>query len=167
MSGFHHRHVDLATGAFLRPFFLGLLGDAVVQAHRDEVPLVLLYVDLDEAALVKEEWGQAALEAAVSSLAQALGAAVDGLGPIGRMDDDSFGVLLMGCPYPHAMRIAHAVRKRVAEQPVRTETDTFSITASVGVAALRSAEPWGNLLEAAEAACIRAKQGGRNRVAPR
>jgi diguanylate cyclase (GGDEF)-like protein len=126
-----------------------------------------LYVDLDEAAVLKEERGQAALEAALSGLAQAVGAAVDGLGPIGRLDDDSFGVLLLGCPYPHAMRVAHAVRKRVAEVPVHAEAGPFSITASVGVAALRPAEPWGNLLEAAEEACTRAKQGGRNRVAPR
>jgi diguanylate cyclase (GGDEF)-like protein len=167
VSGIHHPHVDLSTGAFLRPYFLGLLGDAVAQAHRDEVPLVLLYVDLDEAAVLQGERGQSALEAALSTLAQAVGAAVDGLGPIGRLGDDSFAVLLMGCPYPHAMRVAHAVRKSVAEQPVRCAQERFSITASVGVAALRTAEPWGNLLEAAEDACTRAKQGGRNRVAPR
>ena len=59
------------------------------------------------------------------------------------------------------------IRREVARTPVQLETGPRQVTASVGVALLRPHEPWGNLADAAEAACIRAKQGGRNRVAPR
>ena len=168
MSGEHLPHLDLETGAFQRGWFLSLLGDAVVRAHRDEVPLVLLWIDLDETALLYSERGQGAVEAALSSVAQSISHAVDGLGPIGRVDDDSLAVLLVGVSLPHAMRVAHAIRREVAARAVvGDEGARFPVTASVGVAALRPHEPWGNLADAAEEACTHAKQGGRNRVAPR
>ena len=42
-----------------------------------------------------------------------------------------------------------------------------SLTVSVGVAGLKRNEPWGNLFEAAEDACRKAKQGGRDRTVHR
>jgi diguanylate cyclase (GGDEF)-like protein len=160
-------HVDVATGAYVREHFLALLSAAVAQAHREESPLVLLYVDLDETAVLRSERGQEAVEAALGALASAVSEGVDGLGPIGRLEDDAFAVLLVGCPPEHALRVAQAVRRRAASRQVPTESGAFSFTASVGMATLKRAEPWGNLLDAAEAACIRAKQGGRNLVVQR
>ncbi|MCI0569648.1 MAG: GGDEF domain-containing protein [Myxococcaceae bacterium] len=160
-------YVDVATGAYVRAHFLGLLSDAVSAAHRDESPLCVLYVDLDETAVLKGDWGQEAVEAALASLCMALSTAVDGLGPIGRMEDDAFAVLLVGCTLAHAARVAQAIRREASTRQVTTAEGTFHFTASVGVACLRRAEPWGNLFEAAEDACTRAKQGGRNRVVQR
>jgi diguanylate cyclase len=160
-------HVDVATGAYTRAHFLELLAEAVVSAHRGECPLVLLYVDLDEAEVLRSEWGQEALEATLAALAEAVSAGVNGLGPIGRLEDDAFAVLLVGCTPEHAARVAQAVRREAAARRVHTPSGDLTFTASVGLAALRKAEPWGNLLDAAEEACTRAKQAGRNRVARR
>jgi len=170
VSGERLIHLDLGTGAFSRGWFEALLGEAVARAHREDAPLALIWVDLDETAILLDERGAPAVEAALSTLAQAISAAVDGLGPIGRVGDDSLAVVLLGTTLPHAMRIGHAIRRAIAETRVRglpLGDEPFHVTASVGVAALRPHEPWGNFSDAAEEACVRAKQGGRNRVAPR
>lgn len=159
--------VDVATGAYLRDHFLGLLSDAVAAAHREDGPLALLYVDLDETAVLQGEWGQEAVESALAQLAVAVSAAVDGLGPIGRVEDDAFAVLLVGCTPEHAARVARDVRRAAASTEVQSRSGTFRFTASVGLVSLRRAEPWGNLLDAAEEACTRAKQAGRNTVVQR
>jgi diguanylate cyclase (GGDEF)-like protein len=159
--------VDVSTGAYVRGHFLALLSAAVSEAHREGAPLCLLVVDLDETAVLQGEQGQEAVEAALAALAERVSQAVDGLGPIGRLEDDAFAVLLAGCTLAHAARIAQAVRRQASSARVPSSAGPLSITASVGLAALRPAEPWGNLLEAAEDACTRAKQGGRNLVVQR
>lgn len=167
MSGERLVHLDLETGAFNRAWFQALLSEAVARAHREEAPLTLIWVDLDDTAVLLDELGPGAVQAALDHLAQSISRASDGLGPIGRVDDDALAVLLLGAGLPHSTRVAHAIRREVALTPVQLEDGPRQVTASVGVALLRPHEPWGNLADAAEAACIRAKQGGRNRVAPR
>lgn len=170
MSGERLAHLDLGTGAFTRGWFEAMLGESVARAHREDAPLALIWVDLDQTAILLDERGPDAVDAALSTLAQAISDAVDGLGPIGRVGDDSLAVVLLGTTLPHAMRVAHAIRRAIAQAVVPRVPGSdgpFQVTASVGVAALRAHEPWGNLSDAAEEACVRAKQGGRNRVAPR
>ncbi len=65
------------------------------------------------------------------------------------------------------VRLAEGVRRRLAARRFHSETGDFQLTVSVGVAGLRPGEPYGNLLEAAEAACVQAKQAGRDRVVVR
>src|SRR5262249_60841869 len=80
-----------------------------------------------------------------------------GGGPVGRLGGDTFGLLLPGWALPRACALADRLRSA-------TRADRCVMaTVSVGVAALRPSEPWGNLLEAAETACTRAKQAGRDR----
>lgn len=167
MSGERLMHLDLETGAYNRGWFHALLSEAVSRAHREEAPLTLVWVDLDDTAVLLDEEGAGAVQLALDHVAQAISRAVDGLGPIGRVDDDALAVLILGAGLPHSTRLAHAIRREVAATAVQLPGGPRRVTASVGVALLRPHEPWGNLAEAAEAACIRAKQGGRNRVAPR
>jgi PleD family two-component response regulator len=55
----------------------------------------------------------------------------------------------------------------VAATPHASRFGDYYLTVSVGVATLRRGEPWGNLIEAAERACLKAKQGGRDTVVSR
>lgn len=153
------KHIDPSTGAFLRPYFEGLLAEALKDASTARIPLTVLWADVDETQEANDEHGRATVDEALSQLAQDFSEVLDGRGPVGRMEGDAFAAFLFAVTADQGARLGETLRRRFAERGL--------LTVSVGVAALRPGEPYGNLLEAAEAACLQAKQGGRNRLVAR
>ncbi|HZJ53752.1 MAG TPA: GGDEF domain-containing protein [Myxococcaceae bacterium] len=149
--------LDLETGVYTRGAFERELDFAVQVARRAAQPCSLMVVDVDDFQALRDVRGDLAADSCLEALAQRISSESSGAGPIGRLGADTFGLLLPGWALPRACALAD--RLRGAARADRC----VSATVSVGVAALRPAEPWGNLLEAAETACIRAKQAGRDR----
>ena len=133
----------------------------MTQARRARQPLAVLYLDVDDMQELNDLHGREVVDEALAELCERVCQTLDGRGPLGRVDGGSFAVLLVGCGADEAVHWAERIRGAVAESA------TPRLTVSVGVAVLRRDEAWGNLLEAAEGACRRAKQGGRNFVAAR
>jgi len=149
--------LDLATGVYTRQAFEREVAFAVQVARRAAQPCSLLVVDVDEFQALRDVRGDGAADGCLEALARRLSGESNGAGPIGRLGGDTFGLLLPGWGLARACALADRLRSA-------TRTDAnVSATVSIGVAALRPAEPWGNLLEAAELACTRAKQAGRDR----
>ncbi|MFY0581883.1 GGDEF domain-containing protein [Cystobacter fuscus] len=155
------------TGAYLRPHFEELLARAVSDAHQARLPLTLLWVDVDETQEGNDAHGREAMDTALSALVDELAAELDGRGPIGRMEGDAFAALLYAVTPDMGERLAERMRRRFAARRFGPEPGGFHLTVSVGVATLRPQEPYGNLLDAAEASCLQAKQAGRDRVVRR
>ena len=152
------------TGAYLRAHFESLLVRAVADAHVTRQPLTLVWVDLDETQEGNDAHGREAMDVALSALVDELAAELDGRGPIGRMEGDAFAASLDAVTPREAARLAQGLRRRLASRRFCSAQGEFRLTVSVGVAGLRGDEPYGNLLEAAEAACVQAKQAGRDGV---
>ncbi len=163
----HARQVCPRTGAYLRPYFESLVARAVADANQARMPLTVLWVDVDETQEGNDAHGREAMDAALSGMVDELGAELDGRGPIGRMEGDAFAVSLYAVAPYMAERLAEGLRRRLAARTFPSPSGAFHLTVSVGVAGLRPGEPYGNLLDAAEATCGRAKQAGRNRVVTR
>lgn len=152
--------VDAQTGAYTRTYFERLVEEAARAAKKSNAPLSLLWVDVDELTEANDAHGRERADEALGALAQRLSSVLDGRGPIGRVLGGAFAALLPGVSVETALRLAEAVR--TAQRDAR---GTVPLRVSCGVAALLPHEPFGNLLEAAERACIRAKQAGRDVVA--
>jgi len=155
------------TGAYLRPHFEALLVQGVSDAHLARMPLTLLWVDLDETQEGNDAHGREAMDGVLSALVDELAAELDGRGPIGRVEGDAFAASLYAVTGDMGARLAERVRRRFAARRFDSEEGGFQRTVSVGVATLRPHEPYGNLMDAAEAACIQAKQAGRDQVVAR
>jgi diguanylate cyclase (GGDEF)-like protein len=152
--------IDAHTGAYLKGHFELLVEQHVRAAKKKRAPLALLWVDVDELTEANDAHGREAVDAALAVMAQTLSEALDGKGPIGRVRGGTFAALLPGLKLEPALALAEKVR--AAQAAAKTKP---RLKVSCGVAVHRPAEPWGNLLEAAEAACVRAKQAGRDAVA--
>ena len=159
--------IDLLTAAWTRERFEAELPRALSQAHREGSTLSLLFVDLDDTQELNDLHGTNAVDHALSRIATILSQVVDGRGPIGRLGGDDFAVLLPRCSRESALRMARQVVAAASRKRHPCGSGDFQATVSAGVAVARRGEPWGNLVEAAEDACTRAKQGGRNAVASR
>jgi diguanylate cyclase (GGDEF)-like protein len=152
--------VDAQTGAYTRAHFERLVEEKARAARKERAPLSLLWVDVDELTEANDAHGREPVDVALAELAQRIARVLDGKGPIGRMQGGAFAALLLHVALPEAMRLAEAVRAEQAKP-----TRGVALKVSCGVAAFVAEEPFGNLLEAAERACTRAKQAGRDAVA--
>jgi diguanylate cyclase len=159
--------VDLLTGAWKRERFEEQLARAVTDARRSQRVLSMIYIDVDELQEHNDVHGRDSLDGALSWLAAKISQVIDGAGPIGRIGDDEFAVFLPNVSLEHALRLAERLRRTVPMTLHASAFGDYRLTVCVGVASLRRSEPWGNLAEAAEDACRRAKQGGRDGVARR
>ncbi len=160
-------HIDLLTGAFKRDHFEQLLAAAISRSRRAGQPLCLLHLDVDELQEHNDLQGRDALDVALGWLAAKVSAVIDGRGPIGRVGGDEFAVVLEGCTLDQACRTSGKLRKLVSQTLHASAFGDYRLTVSIGLAGLREGEPPGNLLEAAEAACRKAKQGGRDALVQR
>ena len=158
--------VDLSTGAYTRGAFEAALAQAVHHAHTCKEPLCVIWVDVDDLQEHNDLYGWERLDAALSSIAEVISNEADGGGPIGRVGGDAFAVALAGMDEEGARALAERIRRSTSSRLVPLAPEV-RVTVSAGVVQMRRGEPSGNLLEAAEDTCIRAKQRGRNAVACR
>jgi diguanylate cyclase (GGDEF)-like protein len=163
----HAPWVDIATGALRREAFDARTVDAVRLAKRSGTPLSILWIDVDDLFEHNDVHGCEAVDGALSWLVSLLGGVVDGAGPIGRVAGGAFAALLPGIDRERASALSERIRVRIAGRAHRSTSGEYRLTVSVGVASLRRHEPWGNFLEAAQSACLRAKQAGRDGVVAR
>ena len=131
------------------------------QMRREGRPLALLMVDMDHLKTFNDTYGHPAGDRALRVVAGVLRAQAGGQGVACRWGGEEFVLLLAS---DDAAAVAEAVRAGVAAAEVDPGDARQRVTASLGWALLRDGEEGEALLERADAACYRAKSGGRNRV---
>jgi diguanylate cyclase (GGDEF)-like protein len=154
--------VDLLTGAYSRSHFEELLARAVTEATRKKSALSLMRIDVDDLQEHADVLGREGTDKALGWLAETISNVLDGRGAIGRVGDDELAVCLVGVGREEALGLADRLCKEVHGVRHEAVGAEYRLTISVGVATLRPGEPWGNLAEAAEEACVNAKQAGRD-----
>ncbi len=157
-------YTDLLTGAWKKEYFELQLARAVARAQRLRDSLSLVLVDVDQLQEHNDVHGANQLDDSIGWLATKISEVVDGKGPIGRLGGGSFAVYLPDFGQDRALRLAQRLRRAVASACHSSSFGEYRLTISLGVATLKRGEPWGNLIEAAERACLKAKQGGRDTV---
>jgi diguanylate cyclase (GGDEF)-like protein len=161
------RHIDLLTGAWDKERFEAEFARVVSDSQRRRLPLAVVRIDVDNMQELNDLHGRDRMDGCLAWLAERIAAVTDGRGPIARIGGDDFAVYLPGCSLEDALRLAERLRRSVPTTLHASAFGDFRLTVSVGVAVNKRGEPWGNLLDAAEQACLRAKQGGRDAVASR
>lgn len=159
--------VDGLTGACNRRHFTVLLGKESGRAASTGVPLALVMVDIDHFKRVNDTYGHPAGDAALCHVVGMLLRRVRRSDVVARYGGEEFAVLLPGSDAAAAARLAESLRADIASTPVALSGPaiSLSLTASFGVAAIPAGAADGRaLLEAADRALYRAKEGGRNRV---
>jgi diguanylate cyclase (GGDEF)-like protein len=149
---------DPLTGVPNRRAFLQRLRVAA-QQDRAASPAVVCLVDLDGFKAVNDRGGHAAGDAVLEAVAAALSYAVRETDTVARIGGDEFAVLAEVSPFLPAELLAERLRDAVA-----TAGGGSGVTASVGLAEVRTGDDVHDLLYRADAAMYRAKSAGGNRV---
>lgn len=132
------------------------------RALRYQRPLAVLLLDLDDFKRVNDELGHPAGDEALLALAERLRRMLRTSDTVARWGGEEFLILTPETDLEAAVGLAEVIRGYVRDTPlVRDRT----VTASLGVAALRPGDRAVTLLQRADEALYRAKAAGKDRVA--
>ena len=152
---------DHLTGLMNRAGIEQSVLDTVTEHPRGHV---LLYMDLDRFKNVNDNAGHAAGDHLLREIARVIRRNVRDHDLCARLGGDEFCVLLVECDLATATQIAERIREQVHGFRLAWGGKSFSVGASIGVAASDSVQDGQSLLRLADAACYAAKNQGRNSV---
>ncbi|HLW96387.1 MAG TPA: diguanylate cyclase [Solirubrobacteraceae bacterium] len=154
---------DALTGLANRRALEDTIKRMVAQAHRAELPLAALMLDLDHFKQINDDFGHAKGDEILAAFGAQLEDVLRAGDFAARYGGEEFMVLLPGTGAEGALVLAE--RLRVAVHAIRVNGLDRKITASVGVAVLgEHALDAEGLERAADRALYVAKAGGRDRV---
>lgn len=142
------RSRDPATGtlcasAFERAVF-AWIGDGA-GARRPSSTLMLVSLDWDERGRTAHRPARRASTTMLRAAAEAVGTCIRTTDILGRVDDDTLGLLLPSTPAQEAQFVADRIRAAIAGLPTaRGER----VTVSIGIATGLLADPWGAAVDA-------------------
>ena len=157
---------DALTGLPNRRQFEERLYDAMARTRRSEIPLALMFLDIDRFKSINDALGHAAGDAVLKEFATRLRQQVRSTDIVARLAGDEFVILLEGAERPDELRRLAAKIVDAVRRPIPMDTGDLEITTSLGIATYEGdAQTPAGLLAEADGALYNAKHQGRDRFA--
>ncbi|MDE3118926.1 MAG: diguanylate cyclase, partial [Nitrospirota bacterium] len=157
---------DPLTGLFNRRYLTELLELELRRAQRSRYSVGMIMLDIDHFKRVNDTFGHQAGDMLLQEFAALLKTNCRGGDIVARFGGEEFVLVLPAASLADAARRAETLREASGDlQLVRDHRTLGPVTVSLGVAVFPDHGTTGEaLIQAADAALYRAKQGGRNRV---
>jgi len=163
----HRALRDSLTGAWNRGAILEIIDQALLHAADQQLPLLLVLLDLDHFKRINDRYGHAAGDAVLREAVARLSAAIRQSDAVGRYGGEEFVVLLRGLDeasgHGRVEELRHAIRSKpipIGPEQAITVTGSFGAIAFDPRCPLAAAE----LIARADQALYRCKEGGRDRI---
>ncbi|MQB00756.1 MAG: diguanylate cyclase [Actinobacteria bacterium] len=158
---------DGLTGTFNRRYFQMQFRQVLATAQRFERPFSVLMMDLDHFKLVNDNYGHQRGDALLIEFVQRTTRLLREVDTFARYGGEEFICLLAETDTEGAVTTAEKIREAIkAEGYGSLGEPPINLTVSIGVATYgEHGDNYNDLVEAADRALYRAKQGGRDRVA--
>ncbi len=161
----YHASHDALTGLVNRREFESRVGRAIEHVCTQAATHTLLYMDLDRFKIVNDTCGHAAGDELLQQLANLFLSTVRQRDTLGRLGGDEFGILLENCPLDKALRIANELLATVDAFEFTWGENIFTLGVSIGAVPIDySTTDLPGMMRAADSACYKAKESGRNQV---
>ncbi|MGC2047725.1 MAG: EAL domain-containing protein [Gallionella sp.] len=159
-----HAYYDPLTGLPNRRLFQDRLGLEIRKANRANLPISLLYIDLDNFKEVNDNLGHGAGDNLLHEAARRISACVRESDTVSRLSGDEFTVILSEIPDTrHTDSVAQKIVNRLA-MPYHIAGEIVHVSASIGISLFPDdASDISTLMKNADQAMYDAKSKGRNR----
>lgn len=157
-------HTDPLTKLYNRRFALGVIDKQLAYVERKSKPASIIMTDIDHFKLVNDKLGHVAGDQAISSFAQVIANTIREYDIACRYGGEEFLLFLPDTNSEKAYEVAERIRVAIAQLNMQSEQQTFSITASFGVAQAEQQERIEDWINRADKALYQSKQNGRNQV---
>jgi two-component system, chemotaxis family, response regulator WspR len=163
-------NVDALTGASNRKHFNEYIEKEWKRAAREQSPLSVLMIDVDDFKRFNDTYGHVAGDEVLRKVAKAMRDTLGRPGDLAaRFGGEEFVIVLPGTPLEGASAIGEKVRKSVEalQVPHSGSTVVGFVTISLGAGSTipRRGGSFVSLIETADVALYQAKKNGKNRVA--
>lgn len=162
---------DSLTGALNRRAFDEKGQAEVERSQRYYLPMSVVAIDIDSFKQLNDSRGHAGGDRVLVALSDIMRSLLRSSDHLGRFGGDEFILLLPETGMAGARDLAERLRERIDGTGVEFRGERIQVHASFGVATMEAAlltdpdaNAWEMLLQRADAALYRAKEGGRNRV---
>ncbi len=154
---------DGLTGLFNRRALDQRLEEIFIAYRNGGRSFVVALVDVDKFKLINDNYGHQTGDQVLKQLASVLRTQLANAIMVARFGGEEFAVVMDG-PLRIAAAQLNEVRKRVAELPIQTGTQSIDVTISIGLSEPREDIIVAPVLRRADEALYAAKNIGRNRV---
>ena len=148
-----------------RRAFMQRLEDEVFRSKREETPLTVAMIDLDNFKKVNDQYGHAVGDDILRLYATSILSVFRRYDMVARYGGEEFAVILPNTTKIEALQAFHKVQQKAATSQYRTESNVNKVpTFSAGLAIHRPDETIQSLIDRADLMMYQAKQHGKNRV---
>jgi two-component system cell cycle response regulator len=156
--------IDPLTGLMNRRAFLGMMSVEVARARRYELPLSLLFLDVDHFKVINDGHGHAAGDLVLSTMGSHILTLLRTSDSPARWGGEEFIIALTNTDSSGARIVGDRVRQTIQSLAISFAGVNVPVTVSVGLATFRPSESLDDLVDRADRAMYAAKLGGRNRL---
>ena len=156
---------DGLTGLLNHRTFQVRLADLLGRSERHKLKLALILTDIDHFKKVNDTYGHPVGDEVLRRVSKVVQESVRKIDIAARYGGEEFAVVLEGADAAGAVQLAERIRADVAKQVIQCEKGSFSVTLSLGIAAVpEDGTEKQALIERADQALYHAKHNGRDRT---
>lgn len=157
---------DWLTGLLNRRSILDQAEKEYLRARRENKPLGLILIDIDDFKKINDTFGHLAGDAILAEVGHRLQRKIRGYDKIGRYGGDEILVVVPGCNPSELATIADRLRSSVQEEPITFNNQSLTITISAGGVSNDNNSSFSitELIIFCDHALYQAKKQGRNRT---
>jgi two-component system cell cycle response regulator len=158
---------DALTKAYNKRYFADRLDGEFRFARRHDTSMALLMLDIDHFKKINDTYGHPAGDAVLVAVADALTRSVRNEDVVARYGGEEFAIILRSINVEGGRILGERLRRMIELMQVDVGgAHPLKVTVSVGIAAFPESNVQNGveLVEAADTALYRAKNGGRNRI---
>ena len=156
--------IDSLTGLKNRGMIFERLCTEMERSKRERTPCGIVILDIDHFKVVNDTEGHAAGDTVLRQLALRFRENIRPYDAVGRYGGEEFLILLPGCDLSNTVNQAERLRRLIADKPIHHNGVALQVTASFGATCYAPSMTAEQLVQIADEALYRAKNGGRNRV---
>ncbi len=153
---------DKLTGLHNRTAFDESLKREIGLASRQQIPLSLIVLDIDNFKTINDTYGHNAGDTALQMLATTIIETMRSSDIVFRYGGEEFTLILSNADKKAAQLVAERIRVATSQLSCNDGKRTFGFTVSLGVAQFKQGETASNLFDRADGAVYQAKKAGRN-----
>ena len=159
-----NNRTDELTNINNKEWFMSLSLSQLKIAKRNEYPISILFIDLDNFKNVNDSYGHIIGDAVLKEVACRIKSCIRDLDILGRFGGEEFILLSPYSDTTSASSLAQRIKIVISDTPIHVEKKNIFITTSIGITSSEyDAYDLDDLLRHADAALYHAKNSGKNR----
>lgn len=157
-------HEDSLTGLLNRRGFDSVMTRELARARRQQSPLSLALLDIDDFKRINDRHGHAVGDMALQHFARVIAGALRKTDTLARLGGEEFVIVLPDTPLQHAHDTLARIQRTLVDNPLKSGKKKIGLTFSAGLTHFDGRQDLAALIDAADAGMYEAKNSGKDRI---